>query len=138
MTYPQQRLNAIFEKTNGQCHLCRKNLVQKNYNTFGARGAWEVDHSIPQAKGGTDHFHNLRPACVSCNRSKQDSSTKTARRKHGFRASPLSKKKKFKNAQLGVLGGGVAGRIMFASLGLYGIVAGALLGAVISYFYEPE
>ena len=138
MMYSQQQLNMILEKTDGRCHLCRKNLVRKNYNTLGARGAWEVDHSVPQAKGGTNRFSNLLPACISCNRSKQDSSTKTARRKHGFRASPLSKKKKIKHAQWGALGGGIAVRIMFAPLGLPGIAAGALLGAVISYLYEPE
>ena len=136
--YSQQQLDVIFEKTNGRCHICRNVLARKNYGVVRAIGAWEIDHSVPQAKGGTDRFSNLLPACISCNRSKQDSSTKTARRKHGFRASPLSKKKKIRNAQWGAFGGGIAVRIMLAPLGLPGIAAGVLFGAVIGYFHEPE
>ena len=33
----------------------------------------DIDHIIPQAKGGTDDLWNLRATCKHCNRSKQDS-----------------------------------------------------------------
>jgi hypothetical protein len=29
-----------------------------------------VDHILPQSHGGTDHIHNLRPACLDCNNSR--------------------------------------------------------------------
>jgi len=31
-----------------------------------------MDHLRPQAKGGTNRFTNLRPACLECNREKDD------------------------------------------------------------------
>ena len=52
---------------------CRKKLAFTNYGRYGKKGAWEVDHSNPISKGGTDYFRNLVPACVECNRSKGDS-----------------------------------------------------------------
>ena len=33
----------------------------------------DIDHIIPQSKGGTDDLWNLRATCKHCNRSKQDS-----------------------------------------------------------------
>lgn len=33
---------------------------------------WEVDHSKPVSKGGTDHLNNLRPLQTNANRSKGD------------------------------------------------------------------
>ncbi|MDX9973787.1 MAG: HNH endonuclease signature motif containing protein [FCB group bacterium] len=138
MAFDQQRQDAIFKKTDGRCHICRKKLARKNYGGVGARGAWEVEHSVPQAVGGTHHLNNLYPACIPCNRSKRDSSTKKARGKHGHRAAPLSKEKKTGNAWLGGFGGAIAGRILFASLGPLGIAAGAVVGAVIGNDYEPD
>ena len=32
--------------------------------------AWEVDHSKPKSKGGTDHLNNLQAMNPSANRSK--------------------------------------------------------------------
>ena len=138
MTYSQQELNAIFEKTNGRCHICRGILARKNYSIVRTLGAWEVDHSIPQAEGGTDCFSNLFPACIVCNRSKQHSSTKTARGKHNFHSSPLSKKKKTDNTWLGSAIGGTAGWFLLAPLGPFGIAIGTLSGMVIGYLYEPK
>ncbi|MFB8057104.1 HNH endonuclease [Kitasatospora purpeofusca] len=31
-----------------------------------------MDHAIPLARGGLDHFSNLVPACTACNESKND------------------------------------------------------------------
>ena len=86
MSYSQQQLNAIFMKTNGKCHICGGILARQSYGIMQTLGSWEVDHFVPQAKGGVDHFSNLFPACVFCNRSKQDH-RKMARRKHDFRVS---------------------------------------------------
>lgn len=72
MTYTDEDLNYIYDKNEGCCWHCGKKLSFTNYGTPDARGAWEVDHSVPIARGGTDHLNNLVPACVQCNRSKQD------------------------------------------------------------------
>ena len=42
MTHENVR-RAIFDRTDGRCHLCEKNLALSNYGRLGARGAWEVD-----------------------------------------------------------------------------------------------
>ncbi len=63
-------LSDIFDKTDGCCRYCGKQLAWGNYGRVGARGAWEVDHSVPRSRGGTDYFRNLWPACVACNTEK--------------------------------------------------------------------
>lgn len=138
MAFDQKRQDAIFKKTNRRCHICRKKLARKNYGVVDARGAWEVEHSVTQAAGGTHHLNNLFPACIPCNRSKRDSSTKTVRGKHGYRAAPLPKEKKASNTWLGGFGGAIAGRVLLAPLGPLGIAAGAVIGAVIGSDYEPD
>ena len=71
--FTDKKLNAIYDRSRGYCHICGKKLAFINYGNFGKRGAWEVDHSKPRVKGGTDHPNNLYPACISCNRSKGSS-----------------------------------------------------------------
>ncbi|MDE1862838.1 MAG: HNH endonuclease [Thaumarchaeota archaeon] len=72
MGYSNDDLNYIFDKTNGNCRHCGKQLAFDNYGDRGARGAWEVDHSNPKAKGGTDHMRNLWALCWQCNLDKRD------------------------------------------------------------------
>ena len=72
MQYTDDELNYIYDKNGGRCWHCGKKLSFTNYGQVAERGAWEVDHSIPLARGGTDHLNNLVPACIECNRSKGD------------------------------------------------------------------
>lgn len=72
MAYTEDELNYIYDKNRGYCWHCAKKLSFQNYGRPGEKGAWEVDHSIPISRGGTHHLNNLVPACVECNRSKQD------------------------------------------------------------------
>jgi len=72
MSYDYETLRRIYRKTNGRCRYCGKKLAWKNYGRPWARAAWEVDHSIPISRGGTDHLNNLFPACIRCNREKRD------------------------------------------------------------------
>ena len=73
MTFSDDDLNDIYDKNGGCCWHCGKKLAFSNYGIVGARGAWEVDHSSPF---GVDDLRNWEPACVPCNRSKQDLTTR--------------------------------------------------------------
>ena len=44
-------------------------MYKHSYGKPSTKG-WEVDHSKPQSKGGTDHLNNLQPMNTSANRSK--------------------------------------------------------------------
>lgn len=70
MSYSDDRLNDVYDKNDGKCWHCGMQLAFTNYGQYGAREAWEVDHSIPICEGGTDHLNNLVPACIRCNREK--------------------------------------------------------------------
>ena len=50
--YSEERLNQIWDK--GQT------INKPSYGKTSAMG-WNVDHSKPQALGGTDHLNNLQP-----------------------------------------------------------------------------
>ena len=76
MGYSDDELNYIYDKNKGYCWHCDKKLSFRNYGIVGARGAWEVDHSVPLSRGGTDYLQNLVPACITCNRGKQDLKTR--------------------------------------------------------------
>ena len=138
MSFDANRQDSIFARTDGCCHICRKKLVRKNYGVVGARGAWEVEHSVARANRGTDRLNNLYPACISCNRAKGASSTRGSRRKNGFRCAPFSREKKEQNAWIGGVGGALGGRILLASLGPLGIALGAVIGAAIGKMIEPD
>lgn len=133
----EQRRN-IYDRTSGLCHICHKKLSFKNYGSIGAKAAWEVEHSIPQSKGGTHHPNNLYPACITCNRSKNDSSTAAARAKNGKSKAPLSlearEKAKTENSIAGAILGGVLGLVA----GPLGLIAGTIFGASLGYDQNPD
>ena len=79
MTASTIRLNDIYDRTTGRCHLCGKRLAFHNYGCHGTRGAWHIEHSVPRANGGTDHLNNLYPGCIPCNLSKGTRSTRSVR-----------------------------------------------------------
>ena len=68
--FSDEELADIFDKTGGSCRYCGKQLSWSKYGHVGARGAWEVDHSVPVSRGGTNYYRNLWPACVACNTDK--------------------------------------------------------------------
>ncbi len=140
MRWTNEKLNDVFERTNGYCHICGKQLALTNYGKPGRRGAWEIEHSKARANGGTDHGNNLYAACIRCNRTKRDGSTRAARAFHGRTAAPLSAKKQAtvrkKNAL--VLGGSAAvGAVLLGVAGPAALfVAG--VGAAIGHDLEPD
>ena len=94
MAYTDTRLNEIYDKTDGCCHLCHKKLSFKNYAILGAKGNWEVEHSVARANGGSNHLNNLFPSCIQCNRDKGTYSTRTARNWYGQTNAPYSRARK--------------------------------------------
>ena len=129
MRYSAVKLRKIYERTDGRCHICGIKLSFANYGDFSGRAGWEVEHSVPRAKGGTDHENNLFSACISCNRAKGTFTAKTARRWNGSSRAPLSKKQrqriKAENTGFGAFAGGVLG----LPGGPVGVAAGAAIGA---------
>ena len=138
MKYENEYLERVFGRTDGTCHICRKHLSFSNYGKASSRGAWEVEHSIPRSKGGNDHMNNLYAACVSCNRSKGNASTKSARAKNGYRKAPLSKQQKNQNAWTWGAAGSLAAFFVPPHLRLVTFVVGAAAGALLGHDSEPE
>ncbi|MGZ3753955.1 MAG: HNH endonuclease [Mucilaginibacter sp.] len=127
-----ERLNKIYDKTHGCCHICHKKLSFSNYALHGTKGCWEVEHSVAKAKGGSDRLNNLYPACILCNRSKGVLSTRTVRKYNGKTRAPYSKAKKDMIKNDNMLGVGSLGFAIGAGLGgPLGGVIGAIIGSEI-------
>lgn len=138
MRFTEEQLNDIYDRTSGYCHICRKKLAFKNYGGLGAKGAWEIEHSKPKSRGGTNRLNNLYAACISCNRSKNNSSTRTARAANGYRKAPLSvearKRVKAGNAVAGSIFGAIAGSVF----GPGGVLIGGAIGAKLGHKKNPD
>ncbi len=138
MAFSKKELRKIYDRTNGKCHLCHKKLAFTNYGLMYLKGAWEVEHSNPKSMGGTNRLNNLYPAHISCNRSKNNKSTKSARSKHGKTRAPLSKEKrkiaKTNNTLKGVIIGGLIGSVA----GPWGTAVGAAIGGKIGKDKDPD
>lgn len=162
MPYDTETLRRIYDRTAGRCHLCGKQVCFNNYGDPEGRGGWEVEHSTPRAKGGTDHGNNRYPAHISCNRAKGTLTSRTVRAWHGRTRAPLSKERQeavresnaLAGAALGALAGLVISQLMKpaeqredqAQQGRAGsvmpmvltVIAGAVIVAVIAYCLKPE
>lgn len=133
-TFDEATRRTVFEKSNRLCHLCWQPMAYSNYGNHGARGAWEIDHSIPLSKSGTDHLNNLYAAHTACNRAKQARSSASVRRENGHMRPPMSaaamKEIKEGDAWTGALAGGLIGA-RFG--GIPGLLIGAAIGALGAY-----
>lgn len=138
MQYNRAALKRIYDRTTGYSHLCKGKMSFTNYGEFGSRGAWEVDHSVPRAKGGTDYGNNLFGAHITCNRQKSDFTTQTARSWHGNTHAPLSREKRKQARTTNAVSGGVIGGAIGAFLGPLGAVIGAGIGAKIGHGLKPD
>ncbi len=131
MAYDNATLKSIYARTTGYCHICHKKLSFTNYARPGRKGAWEVEHSLPRSKGGTDHGNNLLAACIDCNREKSDLTTRTARGWHG---NERRKEKRTSNTIVGAVIGGLIG----LAGGPVGVALGALVGGGVGNSLKPE
>ena len=59
----RQNKHVLFGQQEGICNGCRTEFPFRIF---------EVDHLVPQSRGGTDHLENLQLLCPSCNRIKGD------------------------------------------------------------------
>jgi len=134
------KLDKIFSRTDGSCHLCGKKLCFSNYGKLEGRGKWEIEHSIPKSKGGTDHLNNLYAACLSCNRSKGNQSTKIARAQNGRTKAPYSADKKANINKENTFGGALAGLCLTALITTnpIGLAFGVLTGSLIGDSIDPD
>ncbi len=48
------------------------NIMYKPSYGKNSEMGWEIDHSKPQSKGGTDHLNNLQPMNTQANHQKSD------------------------------------------------------------------
>lgn len=132
------QLRRIYDKTDGYCHVCHRKLSFQNHGKRDTKGAWHIEHSIPKAKGGTDHLNNLFPACIDCNIEKSTLTSRTARSYNGNTRAPYSKDKKEEikesNTAAGILIGGVIGLVG----GPWGMAIGATIGGMIGNGSSPR
>jgi 5-methylcytosine-specific restriction endonuclease McrA len=139
MRYTDDDLRWIYDRTSGKCHLCHKMLAYTNYGRFGARGAWEVEHSNARARGGTDSLVNLYAAHISCNRSKGTATTRAARGWHGRSKAPLSRERRRQVRTSNTVGAAAVGVVTGAAVaGAPGAVIGGLAGLVFGSEIDPD
>ena len=134
MKYTNEDLEVLFDKTDGRCHCCHKKLCFPNYGRPGTRGAWEMDHSRARKLGGSNHFNNLFPACIRCNRTKSTKSSRTMRAQVGKRMAPMSAKRE-RDARRGraLSAGGAGGIVGLALGGPAGALFVGILGGLAGY-----
>jgi 5-methylcytosine-specific restriction endonuclease McrA len=133
-----ERLRHIYDRTYGRCHICHKKVSFSNYGTLGARGAWEVEHSNPRAKGGTDRLNNLYAAHIECNRSKGTLTTARARARYGHTRAPLSAEGRSSARSTNAFAGSVFGALVGLRAGPIAALVCACLGAFLGDSMNPE
>lgn len=134
-----EKLVKVFTKTDGNCHICHGDLNFDFYGNAYGKDSWEIEHSKPRAKGGTDHLNNLFPAHVTCNRKKGVSPNRTIRSKYGTTRAPYSKAKKqsikIQNTKKGFL---IGSGIGLATTGPVGGVVGGTIGGIVANKRSPK
>lgn len=115
--YSEEQLARAFRSTAGRCHLCKGALVEVHYGAAFVEVAtgWEIDHQRPRLYGGTEHGNNLRPAHISCNRSRQARSAAAVRAENGVARPPLSHSKRNERQAGGALAGSVVALLVGAT-----------------------
>lgn len=138
MAWTLDQLNDIYDRTSGYCHLCSKRLAFTNYGSTRDRGAWEVEHSVPKACGGTDRLNNLYAACISCNRSKRARPTRACRAENGRTRAPLNSSARRAAKTENALAGAGLGALLGLPFGPIGALVGSAIGAGLGHKENPD
>jgi 5-methylcytosine-specific restriction endonuclease McrA len=138
VAYDYETLQRIYDRTDGDCHLCCTKLSFSNYANHGSRGAWEVEHSRPIKDGGTNHLNNLYAAHISCNRSKAAQSSRKARAQYGRKRAPYCREKKANIRKSNTITGGIIGGVIGSIAGPVGTAIGAAIGAKLGRDINPN
>jgi hypothetical protein len=137
MRLTQDQLEYVFDRTSGYCHLCHGKLAFCNYALRDERGAWEIEHSVPRARGGTNRLNNLYAAHIGCNRSKGARSTRSARRQNGYTCAPASVQARRNERIENMIAGGGLGMFVGALGGPAGLLLGGLIGGSLGFDQKP-
>jgi hypothetical protein len=138
VAYDYETLRWIYDRTDGDCHICCGRLCFRNYANQGSRGAWEVEHSRPRSQGGTDRLNNLYAAHIDCNRSKAAQSTRKVRSQHGRKRAPYCREKKASIRRSNTITGGMIGGFIGSVAGPVGSAIGAAIGAKLGRDIDPN
>lgn len=126
-----ERLTKIFDKTDGNCHLCHKELIFENHGLQDVEYSWHIEHSKPKASGGTDHLNNLYPACAKCNLEKGTLKTSVIRKRKGVIRAPLAKTKKAEIKRINTIDGAVLGGILGILGGPIAMLSFSIIGGIV-------
>ena len=66
MHYHDDELIRIFNRSDGRCLYCGRELTFSAHQNFCQRGTWVVDRFIPTEQGGPDEFTNWVASCPAC------------------------------------------------------------------------
>lgn len=138
MAHSDEALNRIYDRTDGYCHLCCRKLSFHNYSYYGARGAWEVEHSIPRSRGGTNNLNNLYAACIPCNREKSARTSRVVRSWNGRARAPLSRTRKVQVRDSNTTKGAAIGAFIGSFGGPAGVLVCTALGAKVGAGLNPN
>ena len=67
MGFSTEIIEKAWNRANGRCERCGKQLVRENHNE-GERGAWEAHHKTAQSSGGSDSLSNCEILCLECHK----------------------------------------------------------------------
>jgi hypothetical protein len=127
-TYTRSELRVIYDRTSAYCSLCHRKVFFSNYGIRGARGSWNVEHSVAVANGGSDRGNNLYAACIECNEDKGTRSARSARATYGQTRAPYSRKRARAIREENTVGGALLGATIGGIVLGPGVLIGGALG----------
>ncbi len=81
MGFSEDTKRRAFERANGRCEICGKQLVFGNRGRNGGRGSWEAHHKRPRSEGGSDTIKNCMVLCYQCHQQPQKAAVRNSTRK---------------------------------------------------------
>jgi 5-methylcytosine-specific restriction endonuclease McrA len=88
--------DSIFRRDGYICYLCGEFTdISDDLNKVGSKFP-SIDHIKPKSKGGSDYPTNLKTACISCNKSKQNKDIPRTFQEHSKKGIEQKKRKEVK------------------------------------------